>query len=358
MKKFLSLFVIVGIILMVGCSSSSDGSNTTTSGSAAATAPVSGISSAGGAPAAGTEGKVDLPVNYSYSLSIYSGATSGSWYPATAAISNFLSADIKGLVCTVTPGAAQTNAQAIQTGEADFAFGKYPSTVQAYKGEGIFTQPCDKIRYMYYLYDETYHLVVPAKSNIKSVQDLKGKVLTTQTTGNLAEQMNRDLLSIFGMSYKDLKRVNQGGYDDSVQQMKDGTADAFSFATAYPASILEDLMSSGDYRVISFDRNTLDALAKINSGYIEADIPAGIYHGQSDEVVTFGSAVHMMCSSDLDDELVYYISKSIGQNLDKIAATHSAYKNLSLKKMYIPNTEVPLAKGTERYLKEAGIIKD
>ena len=309
------------------------------------------------APAA--EGPVEFPVDYNYNLSIYSGSTSGSWYAATAAIANFLEKDINGLTATVTPGAGPTNVLAIQTGEADFAFGKYPSTVDGYNGVGAFadTGACDKVRYMFYLYDEAFHMIVRADSGINSVEDLKGKVLTAQTTGNLAEQMTRDLLSLYGMTYDDLSRVNQCGYEDSVQQMKDGTADVFTFATAFPAAVYADLASSGDYKVISFDADTLAKMAEINAGYLPITIPAGTYKGQDEDVTTFGAAIHMMCSADLDEELQYYITKSIIENLPDIQATHSTYANISLDKMYVPDTYVPLAAGTERYLKEVGYIK-
>ena len=150
-------------------------------------------------------------------LKIRSGSTSGSWYPATGVIAQFLPEDIPGITCTITPGAGQSNAQAIQDGTANFAFGKVAATFQGFNGETPFTEKTDKIRNLGYLYDEAWHLVVNANSEINSIADLKGKRLTTQTTGNLAEQMTRDVLEAYSLSYNDLKKVSFVGYEDSIR---------------------------------------------------------------------------------------------------------------------------------------------
>lgn len=289
-------------------------------------------------------------------LKLRSGATSGSWYPATAAMAKFLPEDIPGLSVTVTPGSGPANVQAIQDGVCDMAFGKMPSTMQGMRGEEPFKGVTDQVTYMMYLYDETFHLVVAADSGINSVEDLKGKVLTTQTTGNLAEQMMRELLSVYGMTYDDLKRVNMVGYDDSVQQMKDGTADAFAFATAVPASILVDLCSSRDMKILSIPNDAVEGMMKINDGYMKRTIPANSYGGQNEDVESFGGAIHMMARKDLPEELVYQITKSIFENVDKLGEAHSVYQGLTPEIMGAP-TSIPFHPGTERYLKEIGILK-
>lgn len=289
-------------------------------------------------------------------IKLRSGATSGSWYPATAAMAKFLPEDIPGLTVTVTPGSGPANVQAIQDGVCDIAFGKMPSTMQGMRGEEPFKEVTDQVTYMLYLYDETFHLVVPADSGIESVEDLKGKILTTQTTGNLAEQMMRELLSVYGMSYDDLKRVNMVGYEDSVQQMKDGAADAFAFATAVPASVLVDLCSARDMKILEIPDDKLEAMKEINDGYMEKVIPAGSYEGQDEDVQSFGGAIHMMARKDLPEDLVYEITKSIFENVDKLGEAHSVYQGLTPEIMGAP-TSIPFHPGTEKYLKEIGVLE-
>lgn len=289
-------------------------------------------------------------------IKLRSGSTSGSWYPATGAMAKFLPEDIPGLTVTVTPGSGPANVQAIQDGVCDIAFGKMPSTMQGMRGEEPFTEVTDQVTYMLYLYDETFHLVVSADSGIESVEDLKGKVLTTQTTGNLAEQMMRELLSTYDMTYDDLKRVNMVGYDDSVQQMKDGAADAFAFATAVPASVLVELCSARNMKLIDIPEDKLDAMLKINDGYMKKSIPAGSYEGQDQEVHSFGGAIHMMARKDLPEDLIYKITKSIFENVDKLGEAHTVYKGLTPEVMGAP-ASIPFHPGTEKYLKEIGVLK-
>lgn len=294
--------------------------------------------------------------NETIELKIRSGSPSGSWYPATGAMAEFLPQQIPGLKVTVTPGAGQSNVEAIQNGTANFAFGKAAATYQGLLGLPPFKNETDKVRNIGYLYDEAFHIVVRADSGINSISDLKGKSLTTQTKGNLAEEMTRDVLAAYGLSYDNLKKVTQVGYDDSVQQMKDGLVDAFTFATAIPASVLMDLASVRDVKLLSIDKDKLQILHQKNNGYIERIIPKGTYKGQDKDILTMGSAIHMMVPSTMSDDLVYKLTKAIVENRNKLGEVHSAYKGLTPEKM-AQDIGIPFHPGAVKYYKEVGAME-
>jgi len=285
-----------------------------------------------------------------------SGSTSGTWYPASGVMAEFLPKEIPGLTMTVTPGAGQSNVEAIQNGTSNFAIGKAAATFQGLNGVAPFTQKTDKVRNMGFLYNEAWHLVVRADSGINSVADLKGKSLTTQVKGNLAEEQTRDVLAASGLSYDDLKKVTQVGYEDSVQQMKDGLVDAFTFATAIPASVLMDLASVRDVKIISLDEKTLKYLKDKNGAYIQSIIPAGTYKGQDKDVVTVGTATHLMVPSTMSDEIVYKLTKAIVENREKLGEAHVTYKGLTPEIM-ATDIGIPMHPGAEKYYKEIGAIK-
>lgn len=285
-----------------------------------------------------------------------SGSTSGTWYPASGVMAEFLPKEIPGLTMTVTPGAGQSNVEAIQNGTSNFAIGKAAATFQGLNGVAPFTQKTDKVRNMGFLYNEAWHLVVRADSGINSVADLKGKSLTTQVKGNLAEEQTRDVLAASGLSYDDLKKVTQVGYEDSVQQMKDGLVDAFTFATAIPASVLMDLASVRDVKIISLDEKTLKYLKDKNGAYIQSTIPAGTYKGQDKDVVTIGTATHLMVPSTMSDEIVYKLTKAIVENREKLGEAHVTYKGLTPEIM-ATDIGIPMHPGAEKYYKEIGAIK-
>lgn len=298
----------------------------------------------------------DAPKDEAIVLKHRSGSTSGTWYPASGVMAEFLPKEIPGLTITVTPGAGQSNVEAIQSGISNFAIGKAAATFQGLNGEAPFTQKTDLVRNMGYLYDEAWHLVVRADSGINSVADLKGKSLTTQVKGNLAEDMTRNILAASGITYDDMKKVTQVGYEDSVQQMKDGIVDAFTFATAIPASVLMDLASVRDVKIISLDAKTIETMKQNNGAYIQRTIPAGTYTGQDNDVITIGTATHMMVPSTMSDEVAYKLTKAIVENRAKLGEAHVAYKGLTPEIMGI-DIGIPMHPGAEKYYKEIGAIK-
>ncbi|RGZ00699.1 TAXI family TRAP transporter solute-binding subunit [Clostridium sp. AM58-1XD] len=294
----------------------------------------------------------------SFDLKYRSGATSGCFYPVSASMAEFLPQDISGLTnVTVTPGQGQSNVQAVQDGVCDIAFAKLPGTILGVEGKEPFQGPCDKVRNLMYFYDEAFHLVVLSDSGINSVADLKGKSLSTQTVGNQAEQMTREVLAAYGMEYSDLKKVsNVNSYDDSVQQMKDGIVDAFTFANAPPVAILTDLASSRDIKIISIGADEMKKVLEMNKGYVERVIPAGTYEFQNEDITTFGGAVHVIVNESMDEELAYEIVKSTVEHLSTIQEAHVAFKDLTAEKMG-QELALPFHPGAERYFREKGVIK-
>jgi TRAP transporter TAXI family solute receptor len=70
-----------------------------------------------------------------------------------------------------------------------------------------------------------FQMVVLADSGIKSVADLKGKILTLDRMGNTGELLSRQVLQVYGLSYKDMAKVHHVSYSDSADLMKDGHAE-------------------------------------------------------------------------------------------------------------------------------------
>ncbi|WP_101875267.1 TAXI family TRAP transporter solute-binding subunit [Lachnoclostridium edouardi] len=296
--------------------------------------------------------------NQTFEIKYRSGATSGCFYPVSASMAEFLPQDITGLTnVTVTPGQGQSNVQAVQDKVCDIAFAKLPGTILGVEGKEPFQSPCDKVRNLMYFYDEAFYLVVLADSGIETVEDLKGKSLSTQTVGNQAEQMTKEVLAAYNMDYSDLKKVSYvNSYDDSVQQMKDGIVDAFTFANAPPVAILTDLASTRDIKIISIEDEEMKKVLNMNKGYVSRVIPGGTYDFQERDVATFGGAVHVIANEEMDEEIAYEIVKSTVEHLTTIQEAHVTFKDLTPEKMG-QELALPFHPGAERYFKEIGVIK-
>jgi hypothetical protein len=199
-------------------------------------------------------------------------------------------------------------------------------------------------------------VVVLEDSGIKSVPDLKGKSIAVQPRGNTGEQMTRELLQVYGLSYKDMAKVSHVSYNDAVALMKDGHAQAFTLITTVPAATILDLASARKIRMLSVPEGKYKELLKINSGYAHREIPKGTYPGVNYPVQAFGTYTHLMIRSDLPDDLVYGITKALAKNVDALAAVVKDVKGLNVKEMAL-DVGVPYHPGALRFYKEAGALK-
>jgi len=285
-------------------------------------------------------------------MKMMTGPQGGSWYPLGGAIQNIIEKAIPGTSMQVLPGAGISNVVGVQTGKAELGFGNAVSSVDGVNGVEPFKTKQDNICQLATLYFQYFHAVALADSGVKTVGEAKGKALTTQQKGNTGEQMTRDALSVYGLNYGALSKVNFGNYTDSVSQLKDGHAQVFTLITTVPASAIMDLASARDIRVLEFPDDKFKALQQINKGYDKRIIKAGSYPKQDKDVQTIGTWTHLIVSCKLPEDMVYKITKALASNVENLGNVVSAVKGMSVKDM-AADVGVPYHPGAKKFYQEA-----
>jgi TRAP transporter TAXI family solute receptor len=282
------------------------------------------------------------------------GPQGGSWYPLGGAVQSIVEKAVPGSSVQVAPGAGISNVRAIQEGKAELGFGNGVSTVDGVAGRDPFKVKHDNVCHVGTLYFQYFHMVALASAGVTNVGDLKGKAVTTQQRGNTGEQMTREVLKVYGLDYKALSKVNHGSYNDSVDQLKDGHAQAFGLITTVPASAVMDLAAARDVRVLEVPEDKLKALQEINRGYDKRIIKAGSYPKQDKDVQTIGTWTHLIVSCKLPEDQVYRITKALAENIPTLGAVVAAVKEINVKDMAI-DIGVPYHPGALKYYKEAKV---
>jgi len=288
-------------------------------------------------------------------LTLVTGPQGGSWYPLGGAMKNLIEKQIPGTTVNVGPGAGIANVKAIEAGKADIGFANSVSTVDAINGKDPFEKKYANVCNVATLYPQYFQVVTTADSGIKTPADLKGKALTTQKKGNTGEQITQHLLEAYGMSYKDLPKVNQGSYTDSVNQLKDGNAAWFTLGSTAPASSVMDLAASRDVRIVPINDDGLAKMQKINPGYKRIVVKAGTYPKQDADVPTVGYATHVIARCDLDAKVVEGVLASMLGGMDDLAAIAKAMKTTDVKEM-ARDIGVPFHKGAAAFYKAKGAL--
>jgi TRAP transporter TAXI family solute receptor len=239
-----------------------------------------------------------------------------------------------GISVQVLPGGGVANAQGVQGGMTDLAFGNSISVVDALEGREPFEGKADNICLMATLYPQYFQMVAPTRSGIASVEDLKGKRIVTQPVGNTAEQVMRAILQAAGSSYDDMRSVDYVSYSDGVGLVQDGNADLFTAGTTAPASAIMDLANSTDITMIPLTEEFIDKMrAEINPGYASLTIPAGTYPKQENDVVVVGYMTQLIGRCDLDDTVVTALLTDMWAERGDLATISAAMRDITIDMM-------------------------
>ena len=288
-------------------------------------------------------------------LRFMTGPLGGSWYPLGGAIADAIQKQIPGVNMAVMPGGGIGNVEALEIAKCDIGFANSCSAVDGLFGRPPFKKKMENMRQLANLYPQFFQMVVTEDSGIKSVADLKGKVLTCDPKGLTGEQLSELVLQVYGFGYKDMAKVNHVSYSDGVSLVKDGHAQAFFLISTIPASSIIDLAADRKIRLLSLPEDKIKALQKINSGFLKRVIPKGTYPGVDYEVQGVGAFTHLIISAKLPDDLVYKITKILSDNLPRFADVVKDMKGVTPKDLAF-DVGVPYHPGALKYFKEIGAL--
>ena len=291
-----------------------------------------------------------------YDLKLMTGPMGGSWYPLGGAIADAFQKSIPGVSIAVSPGGGVGNVEGIETGKCEIGFSNSSSGVDGVLGRPPFKKKMGTVRQMANLYPQYFQMVVREDSGIKTVADLKGKVISPGPKGHTGEFAARQVLQVYGLSYKDMSKVHHVGYNDTVALMKDGHCDAWLLCTTVPASSIMDLASTRKIRLLTLPEDKIKAMQKLNAGYIPRLIRKGTYQGVDYDVPGFGFFTHLIASSKLPDDLVYKMTKAMVESLPRFGDVVKAMKGLTAEDLAL-DIGIPFHPGAMKYYKEVGAIK-
>jgi TRAP transporter TAXI family solute receptor len=205
------------------------------------------------------------------------------------------------------------------------------------------------------LYPQYFQIVVLEDAGIKTVADLKGKSISPGPKGHTGEFAARQVLEVYGLSYKDMSKVQHVGYSDAVALMKDGHAQAWLLCTTIPSASIMDIALSRKIRLIALPEDKIKAMQKLNAGYIKRTIPKRTYQGVDYEVPGFGFFTHLIVSAKLPDDLVYKMTKTLANNLPRFGDVVKDMKGVTAKDLAL-DIGIPFHPGALKYYKEIGAL--
>jgi TRAP transporter TAXI family solute receptor len=294
-------------------------------------------------------------------VTIGTGGVTGVYYPTGGAIARLVNQNKAehGIRASVeSTGGSTYNLAAIASGELDMGVAQSDWQYHAYNGTSRFEEkgPNKELRAVFSVHPEPFTVVARADSGIKNFQDLKGKRVNIGNPGSGQRGTMEVVMEAMGWTKDDFKLAAELKPAEQSQALCDNKVDAIIYTVGHPNGSIQEATTACDAVLVNVQGPEIDALVEENDYYRTATIPGGMYRGNEEDVVTFGVGATFVSSSQVPEEVIYVVTKSVFENFDDFKRLHPAFANLKKEEMVKDGLSAPLHDGAAKYYKEAGLM--
>jgi uncharacterized protein len=286
-------------------------------------------------------------------LSIGTGGTGGAYYPIGGVLASRLSArDASRQYTAEVTGGSVENANRLRGGQIDLAFVLPLTLIEAYEGTGDYSTPGPNLRAVAPTYPNVTHVVVRGALPAQSVADLRGTRISVGAPGSGTEQLARQLLEVYGMTYDDVQ-VRYLSFTESASALGDGSIDAAIISVGYPAAAVLEATTTGSARLLGMEEANLQALIAAYPYYAPFTIPGGVYRGTDQPVRSAGLVNWIAARDDLPDDVVTALLDILADDREALERVHPIAAQIDLS--MLSTAPIPLHDATVRWMESRGI---
>lgn len=292
-------------------------------------------------------------------LTIGTADSGGTMYPVGSAIAQALTAKEPFLkVNTSASSGSLANVQGIENGQIDMGLVSADVALVAYEGKAEFSgKPVENLRVIAAVYSSLSNWMVRENADIVYVHDLIGKRVALGPEGSTTELSARNALTVLGINKNNTQFLNYGLGTAGTAVMENDVDAVHGFA-GIPINGLEEMAQKTPIRLLQYTDDELHKILARNASYSRSIIPAGTYTGQTQPVETFGVKCLLCVSADMDEELVYTITKALYDSVDEMAEEQPVMAEMKKEDFCYSNLPVPLHPGAEKFYRERGLVQD
>ena len=295
------------------------------------------------------------------------GGTTGTYYAFGGEIAALFTSKIDGLEVTAqASGGSKANILAITQGEAELGWTQNDVMSYAYQGTDDFGgQKVETFSAIGAIYPEVVHLVVAKDSDITKVEDLKGKNVGIGAVGSGVYFNAIQILEIAGLTLDDIT-PHYLSFAESAESFQNHQVEAFFAVSGYPNASIVDVALKRPVSLLTFVGEQMEALQGKYPYYVNDVIPAGTYEGQDEDVVVPAISAVLVASNELDEELVYQITRTLFENKDELTNAKKSYISPESAILGVPTSDSDAAEGVTggtfhpgavKYYKEIGVMQ-
>jgi len=245
----------------------------------------------------------------------------------------------------------------VNAGSLEFGVANIMQTTWAYNGKVLSEgHPSKNLRMVATLMPFRVGPLVGAKSSIKSVGDIKGKMVPDQfKAAPLFKQIMIAIMANSNVSYADVKGVPVSGLRQHWDQLTARKVDVAigAVGTGYLKLMAKKL---DGVRFISMDKSPA-AVARMQkympNSWIGTVQPSKALTGIVGPTNLAFFDYMLFAGKDVSDDVVYRVTKAMAEHVDELRATSPLWKGFTAKNM-AKDQHMPFHPGAVKYYKEAG----
>jgi TRAP transporter TAXI family solute receptor len=266
-------------------------------------------------------------------LSLGTAGTGGIYYPVGGALASRLSIgdSVRQFTAEVTGGSVE-NVNRLREGQIDLGFALAITVFEAFHGGQDYEEPFEELRVVAPLYENLIHVLVPRGSSATSLEDLAGGRISVGSAGSGTEQVSRQILEAYGLSYEDVD-ARYLTFSESAASLRDGAIDAAIISVGYPAAAVLEATTTGGARLIPVEVERIESLRELYPYYSVGKIPAQAYPGVTEDIPTIAMMNWIVARDDLDGDVVHALLSILRDDRETLAQVHEMAGQIDLEKL-------------------------
>lgn len=250
------------------------------------------------------------------------------------------------------------NARLTESGQLDLSMVTEDVVDHAWRGTDEFKQPMKNLRLLFKGHPTVYTFVTLAKTDIRSLQDLKGRMVTFGPPGAGGTLAGERILAMAGLKLGADYRAQVMAYGQQNDALKDGRVDAAFNGGLVPIPQLVELSTSQPIRLLPIAPELVQKYAASYGKYFTPTvIPANAFKGQDRDIpaINFGFA-NFVVRAGLPDAVAEEIIRVVSEHTAELVNVHPAGKYYTAREIFNGGaTYVPVHPGAISYLRKIGM---
>ena len=295
---------------------------------------------------------------YSIKELTISGGTIGGGTNLMANALSAIAVKYLGVNSTVLANATMAQVNVLQDGQAEISTAMAFQTYDAYKGIGDWKdKPFPDVRLLLPGDANPWHMAVLKNSDIYDIKDLVGKRVVVGKAGFTAEFVTKQLFKDLDMDYDKIIPSNLG-HEDAAAALLSGKVDAYIIISSPPQATFTEITRAHDIRIIGLTEEEIAIVIKKAElpGVKRYILPAGIYKGNDEDILTPDIAIVYSCIASLPEDFVYGLVKNFWENLEFAALQWAKVSTFKIEDIQAFTSSAPWHIGAYKYYKEKGLV--